>query len=195
MNPIRRIVTGHDETGKSVFLSIAKPPQHHHRQEGLVQFVEIWQTSASPAPITSTEAEPNERLPLRIPPDPQGSIIRVLDIYPGHVQALKPRADGRHPGTHRTETIDYGILLEGEIYMLLDDSEVLVRPGDIIIQRGTDHAWENRSQSVARIVFVLLDGKFSGELATRLKGTPLMATTLEDHREEGSALDPSPTPS
>jgi hypothetical protein len=182
MQPIRRIVTGHDENGKSVFLSIDKPPQYHHRQEGLVQFVEIWHTDTSPAPITSTEAvEPNERLPLRIPPDPRGSIIRILDIHPGHVKALKPRADGRHPGTHRTETIDYGILLEGEIYMLLDDSEVLIRPGDVIIQRGTDHSWENRSSSVARIVFVLIDGKFSGDLATRLQGAHLMATTLEEN--------------
>jgi len=181
MNDIRRIVTGHDENGKSVFLSIGKPPQHHHRQEGLVQFFELWHTDTSPAPITPTEAlEPNERLPLKIPPDPNGSVIRILDIHPGHVKQMKPRSDGKHPGTHRTETIDYGIMLEGEIYMLLDDSEVLVQRGDVIIQRGTDHAWENRSQSVARIVFVLIDGKFSGALATTLKGAQLMTTTLEE---------------
>ncbi len=76
---------------------------------------------------------------------------------------------------HRTETIDYGILLEGEITMLLDDSEVDLEPGDVVIQRGTNHAWENRSPSVvARIAFILIDGQFAGTLAEQLEGAELM---------------------
>src|SRR6185503_20964953 len=129
---LHRFVTGHDEHGKSVFVSSGPPPQHHDRQQGLVQFFEIWRTSASPAPITAVEpAEPNERLPLRLPPDPGGSIIRILDLYPGHVGQLKARSDGRHPGMHRTETIDYGIMSEGEVVLLLDESELRVKPGDV----------------------------------------------------------------
>lgn len=194
MRPIRRIVTGHDEKGKSVFLSIGEPPQHHHRTGGLVQFHEIWNTTATPAPIYPSEPkEPNERLPLRIPPDPGGTIIRILDIHPGHVEKIAPRPDGRHPGTHRTETIDYGILIEGAITMLLDDSEVDLQPGDVVIQRGTDHAWENRSKTeVARIAFILIDGKFEGALAERFKGAELMHTTLQQLMDQEA---PPPKPS
>jgi mannose-6-phosphate isomerase-like protein (cupin superfamily) len=179
MNPVRRIVTGHDENGKSIFLSIGEPPQHHHRTQGAVQFVELWSTSETPVPILPAEPEPNERLPLRIPPDKGGTIIRILDIHPGHLKQIAPRADGKHPGMHRTETIDYGIMIEGEITMLLDDSEVTLRPGDVLIQRGTDHGWENRSDTVtARIAFVLIDGYFAGSLAERFKDVELMHTTI-----------------
>lgn len=187
MTPVRRIVTGHDESGKSIFLSVGEAPQLHHRTEGLVQFFELWSTSQTPAPILPTEpSEPNERLPLRIPPDKGGTIIRILDIHPGHLKQIAPRADGRHPGMHRTETIDYGIMIEGEIIMLLDDSEVTMRPGDVLIQRGTDHGWENRSETVtARIAFVLIDGEFSGPLADRFGEAELMHTTIP--QKAGSA--------
>jgi hypothetical protein len=180
MDPVRRIVTGHDDNGKSVFLSIGEAPQLHHRTGGLVQFHELWNTGETPAPITAVEAkEPNERLPLRIPPDKGGTVIRILDIHPGHLKQIAPRADGRHPGMHRTETIDYGIMIEGEITMLLDDSEVTMRPGDVLIQRGTDHGWENRSDTVtARIAFVLIDGFFAGELGAHLSNVELMKTTI-----------------
>jgi uncharacterized cupin superfamily protein len=104
---------------------------------------------------------------LRIPPDAGGTIIRVLDVHPGHVKLLPQRSDGRHPGMHRTETIDYGIMIEGELWLILDHSEERLRPGDVVIQRGTDHAWENRSDRIARIAFVLIDGRFTGDLAER----------------------------
>lgn len=193
MKPVRRIVTGHNESGKSVFLSIGEAPQLHHRTEGLVRFHEIWSTGETPAPIHPVESkEPNERLPLRIPPDKGGTIIRILDIYPGHVKRIAPRSDGKHPGMHRTETIDYGILIEGAITMLLDDSEVDLVPGDVVIQRGTDHAWENRSETeVARIAFVLIDGKFAGDLAERFGHGELMHTTLPQMPEDAKAGDQS----
>lgn len=185
MSPVRRIVTGHDEAGKSIFLSIGEAPQLHHRTQGAVQFHELWSTSETPAPIHPAEAsEPNERLPLRIPPDPGGTIIRILDIHPGHLKHIAPRDDGKHPGMHRTQTIDYGIMIEGEITMLLDDSEVTMRPGDVLIQRGTDHAWENRSETItARIAFVLIDGRFAGDLADRFGDAELMHTTIPQKAE------------
>jgi mannose-6-phosphate isomerase-like protein (cupin superfamily) len=180
-------VTGHDANGKSMLLSIGDAPQLHHRTEGLVQFHELWNTGSAPVPILPEEpAEPNERLPLRIPPDSGGTILRILDIHPGHLAQIKPREDGRHPGMHRTETIDYGIMLDGEITMLLDDSEVTMRPGDVLIQRGTDHGWENRSETVtARIAFILIDGRFAGPLADQLAGASLMQTTIPQKDQTG----------
>ena len=176
---VRRIVTGHDEAGKSIFLSVGEPPQFHGRPPGPTMFYEMWNTAPTPARITATEErEPNQRVPLRLPPDPGGTIVRILDLHPGHVQALKPREDGRHPGMHRTATIDYGIMLEGELWLMLDDSEELCRPGDVIIQRGTMHAWENRSNAVARIAFILIDAEFAPELAAQI-GDDLMHATLQ----------------
>jgi hypothetical protein len=187
MLPVRRFVTGHDAAGKSVFLSTGEPPQHHHRTSPPVKFIELWNTKATPAPIYPEESnEPNERLPLRIPPDPGGTILRILDIDPGHLKHIAPRADGGHPGMHRTETIDYGIMIEGELTMVLDDSEVTLRAGDVVVQRGTNHGWENRSETVtARIAFVIVDGIFAGELADQLRGVDLMHTTLPQKIERG----------
>jgi hypothetical protein len=183
--PPNRIVTGHDADGKSVFLSTGPAPQNHNRQQGLVQFHELWHTGKMPVSLDLVEeTEPNER-PLRLPPDANGSVIRILDIHPGHVQAWLPREDGRHPGMHRTQTLDYGILIKGEIYLILDDkAEVCLYPGDVVIQRGTDHAWENRSEEVARIAFILLDGCFTGELAERIKGVDLQHGPLSQRVEE-----------
>jgi hypothetical protein len=179
MQRVRRLVTGHNENGESVFLSVGEPPQFHTRRGPGVEFFEFWRTTATPVPLSERESrEPNERLPLRIPPDPDGTIIRILDIHPGHVQYMPPRADGRHRGMHRTETLDYGIMIEGELWLLLDNTEQQIRPGDVVIQRGTDHAWENRSDETARIAFVLIDGKFTGSLAEHLKGAELMHGTL-----------------
>jgi len=182
--PPNRIVTGHNVNGKSVFLSTGPAPQHHNRQEGLVRFHELWHTAQMPVPLDLVEeTEPNER-PLRLPPETNGSVIRILDIHPGHVQAWQPRTDGRHPGMHRTQTLDYGILISGEIHMILDDkAEVCLHPGDVVIQRGTDHAWENRSDQVARIAFILLDGRFTGELAQQMAGVELQHGALAQRTE------------
>jgi naringenin degradation protein FdeH len=69
---------------------------------------------------------------------------------------------------HRTESIDYGIVLEGEITLVLDDSEVTLRAGDIVVQRGTDHAWANRSDAVTKVAFILVDGRFDPALVDTL---------------------------
>jgi uncharacterized cupin superfamily protein len=86
-----------------------------------------------------------------------------LDFLPGFSQKA-----GVEPFMHRTETIDYGLVLEGEIFLLLDDSEAHLRAGDVVIQRGTLHAWENRSDRLARMAFVLVDGAFSEEVKQSL---------------------------
>lgn len=65
---------------------------------------------------------------------------------------------------HRTETLDYGIVTEGEVWLVLDDGEVHLKRGDIVVQRGTNHAWSNRSEQMARMVFILLDGRYAETL-------------------------------
>jgi uncharacterized cupin superfamily protein len=71
---------------------------------------------------------------------------------------------GRHPLMHRTQTIDYAIILSGEITMLLDDTEVLLKTGDILVQCGTNHAWTNRSNAPCTVAFILLDGQYDENL-------------------------------
>ena len=77
---------------------------------------------------------------------------------------------GRHPFMHRTQTIDYAVVLKGEITMLLDDQDVVLKEGDVIIQRGTNHAWSNRSNAPCDIAFILIDGKFDADLEKKLEG-------------------------
>lgn len=164
----RRVVTGHDADGKSIVLADGTPPNIRERGTG-VDFIEIWSTRQVPAKITAEEPEPTDG-PLITPPAAGGTKIRLNDFFPGHIDKLPERADGRHKMMHRTQSIDYGIVLEGEIYMILDDSEVLLTPGTVVIQRGTDHAWENRSDTVCRMAFILVSGEFSPDLRATLPG-------------------------
>jgi hypothetical protein len=77
---------------------------------------------------------------------------------------------GRHPMMHRTQTIDYAICIEGEITMLLDEAEVELRAGDVLIQLGTNHAWSNRSGKVAKMLYVLIDGQFDDQMKQWFEG-------------------------
>jgi quercetin dioxygenase-like cupin family protein len=149
---VRRVVTGHDAAGRSVVLRDGATPKTHAVPGAT--FHELWNTAAMPAPVSRTEpSEPTER-PLVTPPDPNGTIVRIVDFAPG----------SRSP-MHRTETIDYGIVLDGEMILVLDDgSETPLRPGDVVVQRGTDHAWVNPGGEPARMVFVLVDGLFTHDL-------------------------------
>ncbi len=184
---IRRVVTGHDSVGRAIVLSDAPPPHvtRPPQQPGLA-FHEIWNTRASPAPVAATEAEPTD-LHRDTAPPPTGTIIRIVDIPPegkngpafdketaralfekvGLAENAEHTIPGRHPLMHRTELIDYGVVLEGEIVLLLDDDEVPLKAGDVVVQRGTIHAWANRSERPTRILFVLADGKFDPELARK----------------------------
>lgn len=181
---IRRIVTGHDETGKAVVISNGEPPvvTRPPSQEGLA-FHEIWNTSSMPADITATEDEPTLGYTDTAPPK-NGSIIRIVDMPPegpdgpqfdketarelfakvGLAENADHMKPGRHPLMHRTATIDYGIVLSGETYLLLDDEEVHLKQGDIVVQRGTIHAWNNRSDKICRMAFILVDGEFDPAL-------------------------------
>jgi mannose-6-phosphate isomerase-like protein (cupin superfamily) len=160
--PTRRVVTGHDAHGRSVVLSDAPPPQHHpmHGRHVGADFHEMWSESDTIPTLTSISAqEPNER-PFTIMPG-AGHLLRILDVYP-----LKD--GGKRTVMHRTRTLDYVVLIEGELVVILDDEEVTLKAGDVVVQRGTDHAWENRSDTVARAAFFHIDARFSDELLAKL---------------------------
>jgi quercetin dioxygenase-like cupin family protein len=151
----RRIVTGHDAEGRGVVVSNGPPPVSRAISDGAT-FHELWATAAVPAPLSAAEPEPTGADEPLAPPA-GGTRVRVVDLPPGTRSPM-----------HRTETVDYGIVLEGEVHLILDDSELALHPGDIVVQRGTDHAWENRSAHDARMVFVLVDGAFTDELRATL---------------------------
>lgn len=177
----RRIVTGHAPDGRSVIARDERLAPIVNPTVG-VSFFEVWNTQATPVPVDNA-AGPPERL-LQIAPNPNGSVIRVVEFPPEtpESRALSGEAareafaqmgnahdstwdkSSPHPLMHRTETVDYGIVLEGEIHLVLTDSETRLGPGDIVVQRGTDHAWANRSDKPARMAFILLDGRFASEL-------------------------------
>ena len=144
--PIRRVVTGHDANNVAKVL-IDAPATNHKGAEGRSTL--MWITDQNPADIGV--GEKIEDMGARIvgtPPPPNGTRFCVIDFPPGN-----------HPHMHRTETIDYVIVIDGEIEMDMDDSTVKLKQGDILVQRGTNHAWANRSGKNARVAFVLVDGK------------------------------------
>ena len=152
MRPPRRVVTGHDADGRSVVLSDAPAPKSHALQDAT--FHEFWNTTEAPAPVRPAEERDPANGPIVTPPEPTGTKIRIVDFEP---HARSPM--------HRTESVDYGIVLEGTIVLVLDDgSETELHPGDVVVQRGTDHAWMNPADEPARMAFVLVGGRFSDDL-------------------------------
>jgi len=187
---IHRIVTGHDENGKAIVSSQALLPTvvEIAAVPGMV-FHEVWITAGSPAAIDNG-SDPTLR-PLTLLPPKSGTRVRFVDFPPetpdvlargrsekaedafaeiGDVAALTVKADSPHPLMHRTETVDYGIVIEGEITLVLDDSEVLLSPGSVVVQRGTNHAWANRSGRPCRMLFVLVNGTYDPTIAPTLAG-------------------------
>ena len=176
--PFRRVVTGHDAAGQAIIQEDGPPPRAAHvgGEHGPI-FYEVWNTRETPARIDRASREPPEEGILLAPPK-NGTRIRVLDIPPegDWLEAMAPeqieahfaevgaggaiQAGSRHALMHRTETVDYGIVLEGEVTLVMDVGETVVRAGDIVIQRGTNHGWANRSGQNCRIAFVLIDGRF-----------------------------------
>jgi quercetin dioxygenase-like cupin family protein len=214
--PIRRVVTGHDAAGRSVFITDAAAPHVYNRSPGSAVVTELWETRATPADnIGNNEVTDH---PFRLAPPRNGSVFRIVEYPPdkerlaalerqragaddgsGHGAALASEASGqrgnsivrahsasgdareraddtrpepgssaraafdrgspRHPGFHKTSSVDYAIVLSGEIYALMDEGEVLLRAGDVLVQRGTNHAWSNRTHEPARLAFVLIDAE------------------------------------
>ena len=186
---VRRVVTGHDGDGKAIVVSdgLAPAVRTNPLRPGNIS-TDIWKTDGAPAHI-GNESDPTLG-PRQIHPPKQGTVIRIADVPPESdaIRNLDPAKSrelfkamgnegastfgrgGRHPLMHRTETIDYAVVLSGDIYLLLDDADVHLRAGDVVIQRGTNHAWSNRSDQPCRMLYVLIDGQFDPELAAKFKG-------------------------
>ena len=172
---IRRIVSGHNAQGKSIFImdgDVSIPAAR--RNSAGTSVVELWQTDCTPADNTG-DRDPTDH-PYRLPPPANGSVFRVVEYPPDKerfaaLQAQQWSADAksqgyqrdsgnaRHAGFHKTNTIDYAIVLDGEIYALMDEGEKLMKTGDVLIQRGTSHAWSVRTDEPAYVAFVLIDAE------------------------------------
>jgi mannose-6-phosphate isomerase-like protein (cupin superfamily) len=186
IKPLRRVVTGHGEHGQSVIIEDGAPARLVRVGGDLGPwFHELWNTRQTPCRIERVCGEPEEP-GIQLAPPKNGTRIRVLDIPPederhrnvsaaeaqalfaeiGAAEASSHSTSGtRHPHMHRTQTIDYGIVLDGEITLILDEGETTVRAGDVVIQCGTNHGWANRSAKNCRILFVLIDGTFAPDIA------------------------------
>ncbi len=159
---VRRVVTGFDAQGRSTI--VADAPSPHVRSSphrpGVI-YHNLWTTPGAPAPIDGPLDPVTDAMAL--PPPASGSNLRVVEFgperdYPPDASAVLAGfaelgsasdavvARARHPAMHCTASVDYGIVLEGEIWLLLDEGETLLRQGDVCIQRGTNHAWSNRSE-------------------------------------------------
>ena len=170
---IRRVVTGHDAAGKAVVLFDGAAPNVKVREVGGFVSTLMWVLGEAPA---RHAAEDRGSVAVGTAPPPKGAIFRIVEFPPvgGDFDAaahermvaamgLAHQGEGgiapRHPFMHRTRSVDFAVVLEGEIDMLLDDSEVHVRAGEVIVQQGTNHAWVNRGTAPCRIAFVLIDAE------------------------------------
>lgn len=144
--PVHRIVTGHDDAGKAVVISNQTFDSVPNPQ-GTAFFTLAWTSDTTPVDNDDAIDGRNRNVDLTLP---GGSVIRVVDMLPLTTAPM-----------HRTNSLDYGIVVSGAIALVLDDgSSTLIEPGGIIIQRGTIHSWHNPSaDETARVVFVLLDAK------------------------------------
>jgi mannose-6-phosphate isomerase-like protein (cupin superfamily) len=172
MKPTRRVVTGHDAQGKAVVLMDGPSPHMRQRKAGGNVLTMLWVTDETPVDMSSSKDRADRQ--IGVPPPPNGTIFRIVEFTPVTDEApavdhhamlremgIDPATQGyaRHAFTHRTRSIDYALVLDGEIDMLLDDTEIHVKAGDVLIQQGTNHAWVNRSGKPCRIAFILIDGK------------------------------------
>jgi hypothetical protein len=171
--PVRRIVTGHNPSGRSVILMDgAAPDQLQSLFSPAYWSTLIWETDRAPASNRGNEdtAPAGKRVPT--PPRYRGgSVFRISDIPPDSeygdatvdiaVQGAHTTAEGRkrHFLFHKTDSVDYAICLEGEIWAMMDEGEVLMKQGDVLVQRGTHHSWSNRSDRVCRMAFILIDAE------------------------------------
>ncbi len=171
--PMRRVVTGFGPDGRSRFIedgpspaTLLVPERPGYRN------CNIWRTVGGPTPVAAPDSITEHRGVL---PPPGGTVIRVIDIPPRHPDPEVRRRmasaslthlfpDAAHakehkvPGMHETRTIDYAIILSGTLTAILEDGETDLHAGDILVQRATNHAWENRTESMVRVCFVLVDG-------------------------------------
>ena len=176
----RRVVTGHDQQGVAVVETdqVASHVLQRPNRPG-VTLTNFWLTDQTPAEYDGPTETCGGDFVLQ--PPANGSVFRCVEFLP-EVPEVMAKLDGksafsemgagdnivenaRHPFMHRTNTVDYAIVMSGEIYMLLDEDEVLLKAGDVAVQRGTNHAWSNRGTEPCVIAFVLVDGVTQSDAA------------------------------
>ncbi len=177
--PVRRIVAGNDEKGKAVVLSDGPSPdvRTDPARPGFSS-TRLWVTDRTPARTKGIRETLN--IPHTIEPPPNGSVCRIVtfppdawfikDVKPSEVRsyfkstgspdACTYAADAPHPYMEKTRTLDFCYILEGEITLVLDTEEVHLKTGDTVVQRGTNHAWSNRSDKPCTIIFCQHDATF-----------------------------------
>ena len=143
---IRRIVTGHDGQGKAVVWKDGAATNRFSAVDKIVSTL-VWSTDATPFDYTGDEDMGARKLGIQ--PPPGGTRFSVIDIQPGNA-----------PYMHRTDSVDFVVCLAGEIDMHLDGEAVVkMAAGDVMVQRGTNHAWVNRGRVPCRLAVVLVDGQ------------------------------------
>ena len=147
VSPVRRVVTGHDANDVAKVLWDSTDTNVKRGKSGFL--THLWNTKSTPAPMPVGETidDPGAE-PHVTPPPAGGSRFVIIDYPPGNTGTM-----------HRTETIDYIVVLTGAIDMVMDDSTVTLHAGDTMVQRGTNHAWFNRGTENARLAFVLVDAE------------------------------------
>lgn len=190
MREFRRVVTGHDENGVAIIESdqMATHMLERPNRPG-VRLTNFWLSNGTPAEYDG-ETETCEG-PFILHPPKHGSVFRCVEFLPEDPEVMA-KLDGksafaemgagdnivqnaRHPWMHRTDSLDYGIVISGEITMMMDDEseDVLLKAGDMVVQRGTNHAWANRGTEPCVIAFVLIDGVTQANAPTEhRKGIP-----------------------
>jgi hypothetical protein len=172
---LRRVLTGQKSGGRAFVAADGQPPAVFPI-EGTATIFEVWKSAESPVRLHADSEEPAAG-PLSLAPPPNGTIFRIVDIAPSAATPANPAAAKRvfeqmnagHASTqtdshseglmHRTATLDYGIVIDGSITLAVDDGEVQLEAGDVVVQRGANHAWINRSGRNCRMAFVMIDAK------------------------------------
>ena len=169
---MRRVITGHDEEGKSIVVLDGPPAQSIGEDVG--GLFELWNTDgnlintkdridrADDEILLSPPKNGSKFRYFQINPTPEGVPMDVLqNMAPDafeKIGASHHRIDtSKHPAMHKTDTIDYIILLEGDVTLILDKEEVVIKPHDVVVQRGTNHAWVNNGNNPALLIAVLID--------------------------------------
>jgi len=168
---IRRVVTKLDASGKAVVMVDGQVQLTSFRSPNPAN--EMWVTPVGPPDFSWTEDRGKTKVGL-VPPK-GGTIFRIVDFVPTDKKIesmdintmMKVVGDHapakgmppRHPMMHRTRSLDYALIMSGEIDMLLDDSEVHLKAGDVVVQQATNHAWVNRSGKPCRVAFILIDSQ------------------------------------
>lgn len=173
---VRRIIASHNENGES-YIQEDRAAPNVTVTGGIEGFpwADLWVVDSTPA-SNAGDADAADR-PIELQPPVNGNVFRIIDLPPDTLRfganvdqapntsavaagdAYAAGAGSRHPGFHKTRTVDYAIVLEGEIYAMMDVGETKMGPGDVLIQRGTNHAWSNRSDKACRMAFVLVDAE------------------------------------